>query len=64
MLQDPQASSTTKVTCAMPAKPPIGSDYYVMTMYVDGVKVPNTERFGLRYDEWFTPKYKEPNSPR
>ena len=48
----------------MPAKPPIGSDYYVMTMYVDGVKVPNTERFGLRYDEWFTPKYKEPNSPR
>ena len=38
-LQNPQASSQSKVTCELPARGPKGMDWYTMSFYVDGLKV-------------------------
>ena len=37
-LQAHQASSTSKITCELP-KHGVGNNWYVMTMYVDSLKV-------------------------
>jgi hypothetical protein len=54
LLQNPQASSTTKVTCDLPPRG-TGSVWYTMTMYVDSLKVPSV--MSLAFIDKKTPKF-------
>ena len=63
-LQNPQASSTTKVTCEMP-KRGYGNEWYVLSMYVDSLKV-NLGGWHrtLYFKDYATPKIQEINQNR
>ena len=56
-LQSPQASSTSKLACEIPARG-FGHDWYAMTMYVDTLKV-NHWMPNLYYKNHKTPKIQE-----
>ena len=62
-MQNPQASSTTKVTCsAGPRRSSLGDGWYTLTMYVDTLKVPDTKSIQFRDDR--TPTISEVKSNR
>ena len=65
LLQDPQASSPTKVTCYLPKRESYGgSAWYYLSMYVDGEKVTDTGGARIKFDWSATPEIKLHNSPR
>ena len=65
LLQNPQASSTTKVLCNLPRRGTLeGSNQYNMAMYVDGKKVSNSHNYWVKFEDNKTPKVKEILSSR
>jgi len=56
LLQNPQAPSTTRVVCSLPARQSKqGSDWYTMKLTVDGEEAENAGQFMVRFDSGKTP---------
>ena len=57
LLQNPQAPSTTKVVCSLPARQSArGGSVYTMKVTVDGNEVPSAGNFQINFENHYTPK--------
>ena len=64
-MQNPQAPSTTKVVCDLPARGTTeGSNWYNMAMYVDNQKISNSHYFWVKFDDWKSPMVTDILTPR
>ena len=62
-MQNPQASSSTKVTCSVgPRRSFLGDGWYTLTMYVDTLKVYETK--SVQFVDYKTPTISEVKSKR
>ena len=57
LLQNPQAPSTTKVVCSLPARQSErGGDVYTMKMTVDGEEVSEAGTKTLKFESYYPPR--------